>query len=202
MNFPFQISTSHQCNPSKVSHVSSVTQVYQMRTELLYIFDACFNSYSRLICFQSLIEVSYLIGFTKLVDFSNFLGGGGWQGRRTSYVTPSIPPSLIFKAKFKLFVRFKISVTPSSKEGKVQIYGGPQLSQQQQITHSNNKLIATITKTSHQNQIAHSTNKMLTAQTKLSQHKPKLSQHKPKLSQHKPKRSQHHQIEEVYRASF
>ena len=45
-------------------------------------------------------------------------------------------------------------------------YGGPQLSQQQQITHSNNKLIATITKTSHQNQIAHSTNKMLTAQTK------------------------------------
>ena len=46
------------------------------------------------------------------------------------------------------------------------LYGGPQLSQQQQITHSNNKLIATITKTSHQNQIAHSTNKMLTAQTK------------------------------------
>ena len=46
------------------------------------------------------------------------------------------------------------------------MYGGPQLSQQQQITHSNNKLIATITKTSHQNQIAHSTNKMLTAQTK------------------------------------
>ena len=45
-------------------------------------------------------------------------------------------------------------------------YGGPQLSQQQQITHSNNKLIATTTKTSHQNQIAHSTNKMLTAQTK------------------------------------
>ena len=33
----------------------------------------------------------------------------------------------------------------------------PQLSQQQQITHSNNKLIATTTKTSHQNQIAHST---------------------------------------------
>ena len=46
------------------------------------------------------------------------------------------------------------------------MYGGPQLSQQQQITHSNNKLIATITKTSHQNQIAHSKNKMLTAQTK------------------------------------
>ena len=46
------------------------------------------------------------------------------------------------------------------------MYGGPQLSQQQQITHSNNKLIATITRTSHQNQIAHSTNKMLTAQTK------------------------------------
>ena len=46
------------------------------------------------------------------------------------------------------------------------MYGGPQLSQQQQITHSNNKLIATITKTSHQNQIAHSTNKMLTAQMK------------------------------------
>ena len=45
-------------------------------------------------------------------------------------------------------------------------YGGPQLSQQQQITHSDNKLIATITKTSHQNQIAHSTNKMLTAQMK------------------------------------
>ena len=45
-------------------------------------------------------------------------------------------------------------------------YAGPQLSQQQQITHSNNKLIAMITKTSHQNQIAHSTNKMLTAQTK------------------------------------
>ena len=45
-------------------------------------------------------------------------------------------------------------------------YGGPQQSQQQQITHSNNKFIATITKTSHQNQIAHSTNKMLTAQTK------------------------------------
>ena len=45
-------------------------------------------------------------------------------------------------------------------------YGGPQLSQQQQITHSSNKLIATTTKTSHQNQIAHSTNKMLTAQTK------------------------------------
>ena len=45
-------------------------------------------------------------------------------------------------------------------------YGDPQLSQQQQITYSNNKLITTITKTSHQNQIAHSTNKMLTAQTK------------------------------------
>ena len=45
-------------------------------------------------------------------------------------------------------------------------YGGPQLSHQQQITHSYNKLIATTTKTSHQNQIAHSTNKMLTAQTK------------------------------------
>ena len=50
--------------------------------------------------------------------------------------------------------------------GKSVSYGGPQLSQQQQITHSNNKLIATITKTSHQNQIAHSTNQMLTAQTK------------------------------------
>ena len=55
--FPFQISTSHQCNPNKVSHASSVAQVYQMRMELPYIFDACFNSYSRLICFQSLIEV-------------------------------------------------------------------------------------------------------------------------------------------------
>ena len=48
-----------------------------------------------------------------------------------------------------------------------QPYGDPQLSQQQQITHSNNKLIATTTKTSHQNQIAHSTYKMLTAQTKI-----------------------------------
>ena len=45
-------------------------------------------------------------------------------------------------------------------------YGGPQLSQQQQITHRNNKLIAMTTKTSHQNQIAHSTNKMLTVQTR------------------------------------
>ena len=31
--------------------------------------------------------------------------------------------------------------------------GGPQLSQQQQITHSNNKLITTTTKNSHQNRI-------------------------------------------------
>ena len=50
--------------------------------------------------------------------------------------------------------------------GATKNYGGPQLSQQQQITHSNNKLIATTTKTSHQNQMAHSTNKILTAQTK------------------------------------
>ena len=53
-----------------------------------------------------------------------------------------------------------------TKSSDIWQYGGPQLSQQQQITHSNNKLIATITKTSHQNQITHSTNKMLTAQTK------------------------------------
>ena len=75
------------------------------------------------------------------------------------------------------------------------MYGGPQLSQQQQITHSDNKLIATTTKTSHQNQIP-------TAQTRCSQHKRELSQHKPKLSQHKPEHSQHHQIEAVYHASF
>ena len=88
-----------------------------------------------------------------------------------------------------------MSLSESTKIEDICSYGGPQLSQQQQITHSNNKLIATITKTSHQNQIAHSTNKMLTAQTK-------LSQHERKLSQHKLKRSQHHQIEAVYRASF
>ena len=29
---------------------------------------------------------------------------GGWQGRRTSLLPPSLPPSLIFKAKIKLFV--------------------------------------------------------------------------------------------------
>ena len=29
---------------------------------------------------------------------------GGWQGRRTSHVPPSLPPPLIFKAKFKIFV--------------------------------------------------------------------------------------------------
>ena len=56
--------------------------------------------------------------------------------------------------------------------------------QQQQITHSNNKLITTITKTSHQSQIA-------IAQTRCSQYKRKLSQHKRKLSQHKRKLSQH-----------
>ena len=44
-------------------------------------------------------------------------------------------------------------------------YDDPQLSQQQQITHSNNNLITTTTKPSHQNQIAHSTRKELTAQT-------------------------------------
>ena len=31
-------------------------------------------------------------------------GGGGWQGRRTSHVPPSLPPPLIFKARFKIFV--------------------------------------------------------------------------------------------------
>ena len=30
--------------------------------------------------------------------------GRGWQGRRTSQVPPSLPPPLIFKAKFKFFV--------------------------------------------------------------------------------------------------
>ena len=50
----------------------------------------------------------------------------------------------------------------------VGLYCGPQLSQQQQITHSNNKLITTTTKTSHQTQIAHRANKiMLTAQKKI-----------------------------------
>ena len=51
-----------------------------------------------------------------LVHVSNF---GGWQGRRTSHVPPSLPPPLIFKPKFKIFVtptllkiRFKISVPP------------------------------------------------------------------------------------------
>ena len=29
---------------------------------------------------------------------------GGWQGQRTSQVPPSLPPPLIFKAKFKIFV--------------------------------------------------------------------------------------------------
>ena len=29
---------------------------------------------------------------------------GGWQGRRTSHVPPSLPPPLIFKAKLKIFV--------------------------------------------------------------------------------------------------
>ena len=28
----------------------------------------------------------------------------GWQGRRISHVPPSLPPPLIFKAKFKMFV--------------------------------------------------------------------------------------------------
>ena len=67
-------------------------------------------------------------------------------------------------------------------------YGGPQLSQQQQITHSNNKLIATTTKTSHQNQIAHSTNEMLTAQTKTltAQTKTLTAQTKTLTAQTKP----------------
>ena len=56
---------------------------------------------------------------------------GRWQGRRTSQVPPSLPPPLIFKAKFKHFchptllkIRFKITVTsppPSQKMGKVKI---------------------------------------------------------------------------------
>ena len=29
---------------------------------------------------------------------------GGWQGRRTLRVPPSLPPPLIFKPKFKIFV--------------------------------------------------------------------------------------------------
>ena len=58
-------------------------------------------------------------------------------------------------------------IVSKSKKEISGYYGGPQLSQQQQITHSNNKLIATIRKNSHQNQIAHSTNKILTAQTKM-----------------------------------
>ena len=44
-------------------------------------------------------------------------------------------------------------------------YTGPQLSQQKRNTHSNNKLITTITNSTHQNQIVHSPNKILTAQT-------------------------------------
>ena len=36
--------------------------------------------------------------------FKFFLGGRGWQGRRTSHVPPSLPPLLISKAKFKIFV--------------------------------------------------------------------------------------------------
>ena len=61
-----------------------------------------------------------------------FWGGEGWQGRRTSLVPPSLPPPLIFKRKFKIFVtlsllkiRFKISVTPSplSEKGQSQNYG-------------------------------------------------------------------------------
>ena len=43
----------------------------------------------------------------ELGSRSKFGGGGGgegWQGRRTSYVSPSLPPPLIFKAKFQIFV--------------------------------------------------------------------------------------------------
>ena len=40
-----------------------------------------------------------------LVHVSNlFFFGGGWQGRRTSHVPPSLPPPLIFKVKFTIFV--------------------------------------------------------------------------------------------------
>ena len=33
-----------------------------------------------------------------------WVGGGGWQGRKTSHVPPSLPLPFIFKAKFKIFV--------------------------------------------------------------------------------------------------
>ena len=29
---------------------------------------------------------------------------GGWQGQRTSHMPPSLPPPLIFKARFEIFV--------------------------------------------------------------------------------------------------
>ena len=44
-----------------------------------------------------------------------FFGGRGWQGRRTSHVPPSLPPTLIFKIFVTLpllKIRFKSSVTP------------------------------------------------------------------------------------------
>ena len=69
----------------------------------------------------------YVVGATiqlslvknRQVHVPNF--GGGWQGRRTSHVPPSLPPPLIFKAKLKIFchptllkIRFQITVTPPS----------------------------------------------------------------------------------------
>ena len=57
---------------------------------------------------------------------SKFLGVAG---RRTSHGPPSLPPPLIFKAKFKIFchptllkIRFKITVTPLNN-GQSQNYG-------------------------------------------------------------------------------
>ena len=49
---------------------------------------------------------------------------GGWQGRRTSHLPPSLPPPLIFKAKLKILspyppkIRFKIIVTPPPPHSK------------------------------------------------------------------------------------
>ena len=56
-------------------------------------------------------------------------------------------------------------------------YGGPQLSQQQQITHSTNQDI-------------HSNNKLLKAQTKIFTAITNNSQHEPKCSQRKSRNSQ------------
>ena len=110
-------SPTHLVGCNMVCYCPRGYYLYQRRTSYLIKYQRCWQTW-QLAMKQKFLKQEYWStsashGTIPAKCTLQILGGGGWQGLRTSHVPPSLPPPLIFKPKFKIFVTlsFKVSVT-------------------------------------------------------------------------------------------